>query len=188
MQTVAANVADEDEAQLVKQFGWVVESLAARFSRRDPSLFDDLHQIGLMTLIEMSRKWRKGTQSVASHAYPRIRGAMLDSLRKEDKEARHFSLDHEIQSGPTPSEIVTLLDLLGAAPDQEQILLEAEEYTSIDEAINSLPERERCIVTMRFYEGAPLREIAAALRMPLQTVADYLARALKHLREKLSSP
>src|SRR5687767_3188571 len=52
-------------------------------------------------------------------------------------------------------------------------------------ALSALPERQRAVVALRFYEGLSEAEIAAELRIPLGTVKSTPARATARLRELL---
>ena len=50
--------------------------------------------------------------------------------------------------------------------------------------MTSLPEEHRLVVELRFFAGATLDEIAAALDCPLGTVKSRLHNALEKLRHK----
>lgn len=52
-------------------------------------------------------------------------------------------------------------------------------------ALRRLPERQRAVVVLRYYEGLSEAEIAAELRMPAGTVKSTAARAAARLRELL---
>ena len=47
----------------------------------------------------------------------------------------------------------------------------------------ALPERQRQIVEMNYYEEMPHNAIAAALKISPKTVRNLLSRALKNMRE-----
>lgn len=67
--------------------------------------------------------------------------------------------------------------------------LAAEEvYGDLDlrEAVDHLPEEERILIILRFYEDRQLAEIAEILQENLSTVKSRLYRTLGKLREKLS--
>ena len=67
--------------------------------------------------------------------------------------------------------------------------LAAEEvYGDIDlrEAVDRLPDSERILIILRFYEDKELAEIAEILQENLSTVKSRLYRTLGKLREKLS--
>lgn len=58
----------------------------------------------------------------------------------------------------------------------------SEDATRIRQAVASLPEVHRLVVELRFFAGATLDEIAAALGCPLGTVKSRLHHALEKLR------
>ena len=59
----------------------------------------------------------------------------------------------------------------------------SEDALRIRRAVASLPEEHRLVVELRFFAGATLDEIAAALGCPLGTVKSRLHHALKKLRQ-----
>ena len=67
----------------------------------------------------------------------------------------------------------------------EQTLIEKEDIEIIHQAIGSLPEIHREIITLSRFEGLKNKEIAERLNVPLRTVETRLFRALAALREKL---
>jgi len=68
-------------------------------------------------------------------------------------------------------------------PDAETLQTELEK--KIEEAIESLPEKQRTAVILRRYENLPYEEIGKVLDMSLPAVKSLLFRARGHLREKL---
>lgn len=52
-------------------------------------------------------------------------------------------------------------------------------------ALRALPERQRAVMALRFYEGLSEAQVAAELRMPVGTVKSTTARATARLRELL---
>jgi RNA polymerase sigma-70 factor (sigma-E family) len=50
------------------------------------------------------------------------------------------------------------------------------------QALRSLPERQRAVVVLRYYEDRPVAEVAAVLDLPPATVRSLAARALARLR------
>lgn len=58
----------------------------------------------------------------------------------------------------------------------------------LEEALDKLPEPEKTLIVLRFYEDKPLAEIAEILQENLSTVKSRLYRTLGKLREELSTP
>ena len=50
-------------------------------------------------------------------------------------------------------------------------------------AVNSLPEEQRTVLSLRYFLGLSEQEVAEALDVPLGTVKSRTARALERLRE-----
>jgi RNA polymerase sigma-70 factor (ECF subfamily) len=67
------------------------------------------------------------------------------------------------------------------SPDQSAEV--SEDAQRVRRAVASLPEEHRLVVELRFFAGATLEEIAAALGCPLGTVKSRLHHALEKLRQ-----
>ncbi len=72
-------------------------------------------------------------------------------------------------------------------PSIVEIYERQETRTEILQSLNSLPESQREIVILRFYQDLKLQEIAEVLDMPLSTVKTNLYNALKKLKKRLMS-
>lgn len=85
-----------DDGALVQRYATSIDRLARRIALRvgDPSLFDDLWSAGAIGLIDAARRFDAGLglrfESFAEH---RIRGAMLDELRRLDHLPRRLRND-----------------------------------------------------------------------------------------------
>jgi RNA polymerase sigma-70 factor (ECF subfamily) len=53
-------------------------------------------------------------------------------------------------------------------------------------AVARLPRHERLVVSMRYFDGSPVAEVALALGRPVGTVTKQLSRAVERLRKRLS--
>ena len=71
--------------------------------------------------------------------------------------------------------------------DPQIATLDGERRAEVREAVSALPEHQRRIVAMRFYDGMSLDEISSATGSPLGTVKSRLHRALAALRGRLGS-
>jgi len=70
-------------------------------------------------------------------------------------------------------------------PGPEQTALKTAEQVSVRQAVAGLPEQERAIVFLRYYQGLSYAEIAAVLGIPGPTVGTRLHRAREKLRKRL---
>ncbi len=98
----------------------LVKAIAARCRVKLPSHleFSDLVQAGILGLLDAAPKYTPGTEaSFSTYATHRIRGAILDSLRRQDPAARKLrrrhrqlesvrtALSQELQRCPTEAEV-----------------------------------------------------------------------------------
>ncbi len=72
---------------------------------------------------------------------------------------------------------------MSAAPPERR----AEEQ-ALEEAIAALPETQRRVILLRYYEQMSCREVADRLNLPCGTVTKYLSRAYARLRQSLTAP
>ena len=105
-------------APLVRKIAWQVFSRVSRTSD-----LDDLVQVGLIALIEASRHYEERGFAFATYASTRIRGAMIDQLRREADVGRsamiaskriggvRATLEQELMRAPTAAEMAEALDI-----------------------------------------------------------------------------
>jgi RNA polymerase sigma factor for flagellar operon FliA len=84
---------------------------------------------------------------------------------------------------------VSLLDTLPdrGAPDPQLMVDESELRDRIADAIAALPEREKLVVALYYYENLTLREIGEVLGVTESRVSQLHTKAVLRLRSKLSS-
>jgi RNA polymerase sigma factor FliA len=82
---------------------------------------------------------------------------------------------------------VSLLDTLADrdAPDPQQLVDQSELRDRIADAIAALPEREKLVVALYYYENLTLREIGEVLGVTESRVAQLHTKAVLRLRSKL---
>ena len=71
----------------------------------------------------------------------------------------------------------------GSSP--EKVLMRESDHNALQEAITTLPERERMAMVLRHIKGLSYEEVAAAMNCPLGTVKTYLYRGRNTLRRIL---
>ena len=128
---------------MIAQYAPLVKSIAASLQRRLPANIagDDLVQdgyLGLMSAILESAKTRTG-EHFTSYISLRVRGAMLDGLRKNDHGSRKVrremqrveraihQLGHQLGRAPNESEVAAALSL--PLPAYQRLLMDADGYT-----------------------------------------------------------
>ena len=70
--------------------------------------------------------------------------------------------------------------------EPDQVLLEEELQSAIQEAISNLPESQRIAIVLRRYEEMPYEEIAKVMGTTVPAVKSILFRARAELRERLA--
>lgn len=220
-----------EQDRLVEQYAPLVKRIAYHLLGRLPSSVqvEDLMQAGMIGLLEASRKFDFGKgASFETYAGIRIRGAMLDEVRKGDWAPRSVhrntrmvsdamravearlgrdAKDHEVAAelemsleeyytilGDTAgSKLFSFDDLLesGAPADvqggEEPLSgLQDERFRmALIEAIDTLPERERLLLSLYYDEELNLKEIGAVLGVSESRVSQLHSQCAARLRAKL---
>jgi RNA polymerase sigma factor for flagellar operon FliA len=194
--------------ELIAQHQKMVLGLAGRL-RRELSLsgdVEDLIAFGFSGLLEAEQRYdpSRGVR-FQTFAYYRVRGAMLDGVRKMANLPRraHQRLKAEAERAPTAAP--TLLDkaftrmsasLTSASPVQssfaeespESALLRNESIERLLGALSRLSARERALIRGRYFEGRPLEELAADLGVSKSWASRIHTQALSALRAALDAP
>ncbi|MCU6497228.1 FliA/WhiG family RNA polymerase sigma factor [Rugamonas sp. A1-17] len=169
---VAHSVADEQKhllayAPLVKRIVRQLNSQIAGAIDRD-----DMEQIGLMGLLEALRRYGEPDGAFGSYASLRVRGAILDELRRQDWRPRAVrqqshklrdavrALTRTLGREPSEQEIMSGLNLTPEAYQAYQLDENAELIASFDEVLqdsvsnDSAPSPEDQLVVRRSLEQA----------------------------------
>lgn len=125
---------------LVRKIAWQVHS---RVSRTHD--LDDLIQTGLIALIEASRQYEERGYAFSTYATTRIRGAMIDQLRRDADVARsamaanrriqsvRAKLEQEFSRAPSSGEMAKALDMNSEAYFHFEQSAQQGRSTSLDE-------------------------------------------------------
>jgi RNA polymerase sigma factor for flagellar operon FliA len=84
---------------------------------------------------------------------------------------------------------MSLLDTLSdsSAPDPERSVEQNELRDRIAESLDRLPEREKLVIALYYYENLTLREIGEVLRVTESRVSQLHTKAVLGLRSHLSA-
>ena len=115
---------------------------------------------------------------LASLREPSRFGAWL--LKSAEREAIHASRRSR-RLRVTPSDDVDV----GVEPDREPLL--TDERERLLRGVRSLPAHERLAVSLRYFEGRGVHDIARATGLTVGTVTKQLSRAIERLRDQLQS-
>jgi RNA polymerase sigma factor FliA len=193
--------------QFIAQHEKMVRGLANRL-RRELSLrgdLDDLIAFGFGGLLEARHRFDPGRGvRFQIFAYHRIRGAMLDGVRKMAQLPRraHERLQQADETGPTATP--TPLDkaftrmsagllsgtvMQGRFGDEspETVLLRNESVARLLRALSALPTRQRAIVRGFYFEGRSIDAMARDLGISKSWASRLHTNALRALRESLEA-
>lgn len=140
---------------------------------------DELIQWGAVALLEAMPRFDAGRGKPLEHFLrPRIRGAMLDSLRREGSHARRIKAHPEVVTEST----------LGAAADSGDPLddlLVFSDAQALERATAQLDEQQQLVLQLFYVEEFNNKEIAGVLRVS-ESYASRLRRlALARLKRAL---
>ncbi len=172
--------------EILRQHGEMVRRIAWHvYSRVSASLeLEDLVQTGLMALLEAARGYEDRGYAFATYASTRVRGAMIDQLRKEARMTRSAmqarrklsgtrnALEQQLMRSPTSAEMASALGL------------DAEAYHSI--VSSSVPIEDGSIddhytdQTMEFADLGP----GADSGMELSERSECLSECISNLPER----
>lgn len=239
MSTVVVRALDEEKKNRLKSCIGLVKYAAKKFrfqyARTEQVLEEtDLVQYGLIGLLDAIERFEpnKGVK-FETYAMTRIRGSMLDGLRKLDwvpRSVRKRKLTAQKAVGEMESvanrsfsslQIATKLsmtldeyndlindargfeaegrlnyeeenELLQGIPadrtsDPYEIVAAEETRARLIAAVESLPKRDRLIITLYYYEGLTFREIGGLLNISESRVCQIQKSVLKELRSQLTS-
>ena len=176
------NISEDNERELIDRaqageasaFERLAEQHAARLWRCALALCKDGHwaeDLAQETLVEAWRSLARfdGRCQFSTWLYGILRHRFLKGRRNQNA-ARLSGPDALCQKRCT-----------ARLPDQSAEV--SEDAERVRRVVASLPEEHRLVVELRFFAGAKLEEIAAALGCPLGTVKSRLHHALEKLRQ-----
>jgi len=184
--------------KVVKNYLPLVNQIVAQIARRLPAnvLRDDLLAAGIFGLVDSLR--RNGGDSGEAfewYARTRIRGAVVDELRAQDWLTRRaraaVTAASAEDSEARPAALVSIDDMspaeesahLIAPGDDPAAQVEArDDFLALARAMEQLPERERRIVGMHYFDGVKFKDIGVELGVSEPRVSQLHARALDRLR------
>lgn len=187
-------------AQTLKSYLPLVNQVVAQIARRLPAnvLRDDLLAAGVFGLLDsLRRNGGNEGETFEWYARMRIRGAVVDELRAQDwlSRRRRAAVTAARDGATNPTRPTTcLVSLHDLTPIEEQVHLVAEDedpaaayearesYRALFRAMEQLPERERQVVGMHYFDGKKLKEIGAHLGVSEPRVSQLHARALGRLK------
>ena len=192
--------------EFIAQHERMVHGLANRL-RRELSLrgdLDDLIAFGFGGLLEARHRFdpARGVR-FQTFAYHRVRGAMLDGVRKMSQLPRRAHERFQAAAETTPTAAPTALDkaftrmtALSTATvfqgrfgneSPEAVLLKNESITRLLQALPSLSPRQRVLVRGFYFEGRSIDAMARELGISKSWASRLHTSALRELRDALDA-
>lgn len=154
-------------AQLVERHHNPLMGYLYRMTSGDRQLAEDLVQ---ETFLRMVR-------GIQRYAYPRPFKPWLYAI------ATNLGRDH--YKAASTRLAAELDETLWHDTSPEETTLADDEVQTVIRALGDMPDFQREVIALRFYQGLSLAEIADALDIPAGTVKSRLSLGLKRLREQL---
>jgi RNA polymerase sigma factor for flagellar operon FliA len=168
-----------DHNGLVEAHLSLVEPIARRLARTLPRSFalEDLIAAGRVGLVEAARRYSPaahGGAPFSSFARPRIRGAILDSVRRAAfiEATRPGLADSPEPAAATITEAGVDRDFLGVR---------------VAAAIRALPALQRRVLLMYYDDGLRLRAVGSAIGKGHSRASKLHMEAIRSLRRRLDS-
>ena len=140
----------------------------ARRMLGDSAEAEDVAQDVFMKVWTQAKRWQPGAAKFETWLHRVAINACYDRLRKK----KGVSLD-ETEERVDP------------APDPEQTLAQRQTAQAVDEALQTLPDRQRAAISLCHYQGLTNIEAASALDVSVEALESLLSRGRRALKEKL---
>ena len=141
---------------------------------REPALAEELVQDLFTDLWARRTEWAPRT-SARAYLFAAVRNRALNLRQRQ-------AVEEDWTAAEAASEMPTLHR---AAPAADDVLESAELHARLDAALDSLPERCRLVMRLRWREQLAYAEIAEIMGISLKGVENQLARGLRALRGML---
>jgi RNA polymerase sigma-70 factor (ECF subfamily) len=194
---LVAALVEGDEAALGELYDRHAESLfrTALLRLGDRGLAEEVLQDTYLALWSRAELFDGRQGSVMGWLSTIARNRAIDRLRSSARRPAPVALSGLVGSATDPASAddardailaaATPLAGVTAAPDPEHEVDLAELRREVAHALADIPEQERQVLTLAYYDQLSQSEIAARLAWPLGTVKTRTRRALARLREAL---
>ena len=129
---------------------------------------DDVAQEALLRLWRQAADWRAGEARVRTWLYRVAVNLAIDRLRRRREE--------------TGSQAPEMAESAG----QQRELEEQDMASAVNDALQTLPERQRIALTLFHYEGASMAEVAEVMETSPDAVESLLGRGRRALKKQLA--
>lgn len=161
---------------LYDRYARAVFSFAVRIVR-DGQIAEEVLQEAFMRSWQQSGRFELNRGNYASWLLSITHNLAIDELRRS-------------QRRPQKADMVDITDVLRSEVDTTVNIEEAAEATElrgrIKEAMSRLPESQRRVIELAYFEGLSQREVAAFLNEPLGTIKTRMRLGMQKLKELLA--
>jgi RNA polymerase sigma-70 factor (ECF subfamily) len=166
MQAVAGGALDALN-ELILRYQNLVWKAAYRFLG-DPTEAEDAAQETFLKILQAAPRYRPAA-AFRTYIYSVLNHLCIDRSRKK----RPASI------GETP-------DIADSSPNPAQSVMAKERQAQIQEALDTLPAKQKAAIILRHYEGLSYAEIAQVLEISPKAVEGLIGRARATLQTRLS--
>ena len=143
-----------------------------RMARGDRALAQDLAQ----------ETFLRALRGIGGYSYPRPFKPWLYAIATNLARNHYTSADTRRTSSAEDE-----TDALAGDDPPDAALLERDEARDVIAALDSLPDPQREVIVLYFYQSLPLQAVADTLAIPLGTVKSRLSIGVKRLRERMEA-
>lgn len=133
---------------------------------RDDAMSEDVLQSVLLKIWQNGHKFNSSKGSLFTWLVRISKNAAIDKTRTKD-----FRLSQQSKNG---IEVVSIANTVAAEDEMERLYAR--------QLIAQLPQDQKVLINMSFFEGYTHKEICEKLNIPLGTVKTRIRTAIKHLR------
>ena len=178
-----------DTHQLIIDAMPLAGNIAGNIAKRLPPHVDprDLRQDACTGLVDAATRY-DATKGVPFGAFARrrVRGAVMDGLRRQDHISRQARQQIKAEGAEVPLQSIQLIDpnqVVGVLVAPDRYAAQTECQRLMAEAVDALPARLRLLIHGYYYGGRYMREIGAALGIEASRMSQLHAQALVMLRD-----
>jgi RNA polymerase sigma-70 factor (ECF subfamily) len=157
----------EAEARLCRRFAPRIRLFGLKRLRSDAAAADLVQDVLMLVLLRLRDGGVREPERIGSFVLGTARQMIIDSNRNSGRRARlleTFSIEFEPVEAPVSS-----------APDADRL----------QHCLQALPERERSVLVMTFYDDCPAEQLGTQMGLTTGNVRVIRHRGLKHLRDCL---
>ena len=141
---------------------------------KDPLVAEDIVSMAVLEMIERIDVLRKvNSCRLRSYIASIVRNDSIDYVRKRNRQGKYCVF----------SEDEPLIDNIAEEGTLEDEIIRRVEGEMLYEGIAKLSESERLLLTMKYIDDVPNKEIARLLGIGNDSVRSYLSRARRHLKQ-----